>query len=924
MPITQTVNGLIVNETLDTSADYNTWSFSCSDYYYGGGRTLDTTNHAAGFAASFYDQASFDSCYFSKTLNLGTGTGRYAQLLVTSAGNYPTPEPGAPCVPFQVGSSAIIPSFTTPTDPYGPQGPFTLMGGTIPDALIGNQTCYLGMINGSNNGGGQCWMNNLTVCLNKYLTITGVTVGQKVSVYNSSATLVNSGTVTAGQTQVGVDVSTVQLPQSLYLVITASDGSSIVETTPLQTMCGGDVWAWTSPSAELGPVAGPSLSAFSSDFIIYAKNAPGPVKEALISLTLSYPSGAPVVGGILQFSTTVGTLSATSVKTNAQGFAAVSFESSQSGLAVVIVTTEGFIGVAAATAYIPIHVFAGMETPDSTRPFQVFIEGAEYAFTDGSYTRAADGVVGSFEVDIPAYLSTLVPLGLVSIYRFGVKEFAGVLTRIERTLSDNPTVKLKGSEAAWLLNARTIPLQAYTGTAGSILESLLADYPCGIIPGQISLPSTTINEFFISVQLLAGINSLMKTVTGEAYLGGTVALTQGQYRVNPNLTLDASASLGKVTSAVFAEATVSSGTYVLVSGSNVTEDISLIANSVHAKGNGITAVAQNPASILEYGLIESTDQQPAMIDQTTLDMIAEFDAVKDANAGLMVDLMVVDGYPAGTYGLYDFVAVNSPTLGLSGLYQVKQLTRSTLTSPYVTELQLGARIQEVWQLDEPIKNAANQLVGVLVAAGGTPTFPRALAFDAAAKASGTGSQTFSATLSHSQNVTILIFVNSGTFGVTGVTVGSTDATLLTENTGGEGFLFVYYLTRAAAGSETVTVTLTGGSSDEAGFVAVSIKNSTTNLIDANGVVAGASTTTPPSTVTIGNGTVGRMIAVGCSTLIATGPAVALDGQLVLAAAWSDSGMAVGLCLDNTGNGLTFNNSWSGGGFAASITVAVKP
>jgi hypothetical protein len=276
--------------------------------------------------------------------------------------------------------------------------------------------------------------------------------------------------------------------------------------------------------------------------------------------------------------------------------------------------------------------------------------------------------------------------------------------------------------------------------------------------------------------------------------------------------------------------------------------------------------------------------------------------------------------------VYDYVTVNSPTLGLNGLYQVKQITRSTLKNPYATELQLGARIPETWQLDEPIKNTMNQLAGVLVAPGGTPTYVAALAFDAAAQAHGTD-QTFSANLNHTQNVSILIFVSSGTHGVQSVTVGGTSATFLTENAGSEGYLFVYFVSRANAGSETVQVTLTGGTSDEAGFIAVSIKNSTTNVIDANGVEASSSTTASPTTVAIGNGTVGRMILVGAATLISSTPAITLDPQLVLALAWPDSALAVGLYLDDTGSGLTFSNSWNssvGGGYGASLVVAVKP
>jgi hypothetical protein len=968
MPITQLVNGLIVYEGLDTAADLATWTFGQWTTTYG--EIIWTTGPGISSYAAPGQSSSFNvgmnsmfaggvnnpwlaEVYLSKTLNLGSGHGRRVHVYVTTAGNVgPYGCLPATCYPFSTSVGVVIAGFTCAnvTSP----GAFQLVSGTIPDTTIGATVCYLAEIqyNGedlTDIRGGECWVDHLVICLNDNLTITGLTPGQKISVYNAAGTLLVSSTVAAAQNQLILALpATEPFPEQMYLQVYALDGQTLIETTPLTTICGGDVWAWSSPV--------PELQASAANFIIYAKNSAGPTKRTTISMTLLQGSGTPYVGAKLQLSATIGTLSATSVVTNNQGFASVSFSSGQSGLAVITVTTAGYVNVASATAYIPIHVFGGEEISDPTQPFQVYIEGVQYVFADGNYTRSADGVVGQFEVDIPVYLPTIVPLGLVSIYRLGVLDFRGILTRIERTLSDNPTVKLKGAEAAWLLNTRTVPLASFTGTPASILTSLLDEYPCGIMPGQISLTSAAINEFFVSVQLLAAVNATMKAVTGQRTVGTTVALTTGQYRLNPNLTLDANVALGNVTSAKFVEATIGNAC-ILMSGSNVATDTSLISNSVHAANSSkLTAQAQNSASILQYGLIETTDQEPSVTDLPTLSEIAEFDAVKDAAAGLMVDLLAIDTYPSGTYNLYDYVGVNSPTLGLSGLYQVKQITRSTLTNPYATELQLGARIPEIWQLDEPIKNTMNQLAGVLVAPGGAPPYPVVLplAVDATAWIAGSSS-TYTTNLTHGANVTILIFVISGAsvsggvytwYSVNSVTVGGANATFLTKNTGSPTFLLVYAITVAAAGTDTITVNLNGSPGGGGGFTAISIKNSTTNQIDANGVAAGAATAGSPGSsgnsfapVTIGNGTVGRMIVVATATVddySYPGPTlITLDGQLVLANAWPTSAngdltlLSVGVYLDNSGNGLTFNDAftnpyYSNEGWAASLAAAVKP
>jgi hypothetical protein len=291
-------------------------------------------------------------------------------------------------------------------------------------------------------------------------------------------------------------------------------------------------------------------------------------------------------------------------------------------------------------------------------------------------------------------------MGLVHIYRFGVLEFTGILTRIERTLSDAPTVRLKGVDVSWLLNTRAIDSAIYLEqTAQAILSSLLTNYSCGIAAGNLGSSSTDLSVVFDTTQLLAAIQQV---IGGAGY----------QYRVNPNLTLDYSNVFGVQSSAVFTEAAVA-GVNLIASSSTLVEDMSLLQNSMHVRGGTGTSVVrtlvQEAASILAVGLLEGSDLEPAVTDPTTLAAIGQYDATKNSAAGLIITLNLIDAYPSLTYNPYDSVTVNSPTLGLSGFYQVKQITRTTLTNPYVTQLQLGARAPEAWQLDEPVKQVLNQI-----------------------------------------------------------------------------------------------------------------------------------------------------------------------------------------------------------------------
>jgi hypothetical protein len=632
--------------------------------------------------------------YYTKTLNVGSGAGRRIHVwggAIYTGGSLPTYW----YYPIQTPGGVIVTG-------YG-GAPWFWLGSTLSadegNVVITASYAYLNAEEASEPGninGATC---GLIISTSDILTLTGFENGQMVQMYVSGS-LVATEYASGGKVEFDLQTicdtygggDTIGYPFSATFQIYAPDGVTLLDSTSAETVCGGDAWQWIPP-----PVAG--LYVASNEFIIYQGSSGSP-NSATITGTLLKVGGAGYSGKTLTFATTLGSLSASSGTTNSSGQATTTLTSTASGIAVVSVSWAGDSNVPATTVYVMVHVFAAPEAPNSALPFQFFCEGVQYVISDGSYSLGTDEVVQPFEVDVPAaaYVSSITPMGLVGIYRWGVLEFRGVLTRIESTLSDAPTVKLKGVDASWLLGTRVVDLAYYQATTEYTLSNLLSNFPCGITAGSIGTSGVTVAELYDTITLLAAIKQDIQGATGWGY------------RVNANLTLDYSDSFGVDSSAVFEEATAPSGAKVIASSTTLTEDMSLVQNSVHARSSGSNtrSVAQDTTSIAAVGLVEGADLQPSISDVTTLAAIAQTDVAKGSVAGAMIQLTVIDGYASGTYHPYDSVTVTSPTLGLSGYYVVKQITRD-LKNPYYAQLQLGARVPEAWQLDEPVKRIMTQL-----------------------------------------------------------------------------------------------------------------------------------------------------------------------------------------------------------------------
>jgi len=521
----------------------------------------------------------------------------------------------------------------------------------------GNQTVIIDLTTGTEHYYNQetQYLDHLLICISDTLTVTGLLPNQKISLFRSmdNAQVDSTKTVAGGATSVTFDLSAEEFPEDLYLKVTGIDGTTVIETTNSQSMCGGDSWAWTVP--ETIP-----LRIVSSQRIIYRTAATATPKTAYLTATLLQQNGDPYVGKTVTLDTSLGTLTSTSGVTDASGNVTTELTGLTHGPAVVhayfpgdtvvppstelikdlqaatwtvgtgwaapagtlnknadgtgtayptteltvhagstykvvitlsactvgscsytlggtagtttlssaatythyiTATTTGNLiftpsasnsrftisavsvkEILAADAYVTVHIFDEAEAPDASKKFQFYCEGIEYPALAGSYASNGEGVTEAFEVETDQWYNTAAFFGLVSIYRLGVKEFTGSLLGAKRTLSENPQVKLSGSDISYLLGLRLVDYELYTSkTPLEIVTSLLSKYPSGIEPGAITA-ATTVTIEFNSVSLLEAIMNICDLIGGV-------------YRVNSDFTLDLDTSFGEAQAVAFTEGT---------------------------------------------------------------------------------------------------------------------------------------------------------------------------------------------------------------------------------------------------------------------------------------------------------------------------------------------------------------------------------
>jgi hypothetical protein len=675
MPITRTVIGLRYEFPLDSLAELvqvapsgsdpnNNWSIDTANKMQGSGSLKYYCNNAFAFFA-YAVVGPLGAVQPGDRVHIwhySTDSNHAWQLKVQCIGQANCPQ----------GS---IPYWTTTVISQQSQESWTLKKGNIPSniAVGDNQYVYPSNIVAANYASVTDWVDHLVISASQYLTVTGLNPGQLVEVYRASdGTKIQSGTCASGQTQVVLDIDVEDYPEYMYLKVYATDGSTLIEVTANYIMCGGDTWQWTIPLGTLGII--------SNAYTIYRSGSSGSPQFATVTATLLTLAGAPYPNKTVYFWTSRGTVSPTSAVTDSNGHVQTTLTSTVQGIAVVKASWPGDASVPAAVAYATHHVLYDLEVGDATKKFQLFIEAIEYQYSKGSYVLASDPTPQQFSVEIPQWLDTITRRGIVSIYRYGVKDFSGILTTIERKFAESPTVTLSGLDSKSLLDTRVVTIKDYSAqTVAYIFNDLLTSFWCGVSLGSVASYPTTITQTFAD-------ESLCSAIAGLCDILGWV------YRVDMSLQLDLQPSFGALKPSV----EFTQGQNLFINDYKI--DDQKVCNSLRMRGAQALVSTQFDGASIEnddLGLLEDVTFQKSIGVQATLDIAAVAELAKRAGQNVAIQAEVLDQYSAGTWGLDDSVTLTVPEHGLSDVYKIVRIERD-MTDPNWAKVDFLTKINLEW------------------------------------------------------------------------------------------------------------------------------------------------------------------------------------------------------------------------------------
>lgn len=644
MPVSRTINGLIAELACD--------SFSAEVWVDGGVSEHwdDIVDKKEGYAAQKIKLIQGVS-------PSGTSTAFYRNANVPMAQGYrlhvwhkATVDASATWTwNFQV-SMSVAPWWQTLFTKTGAEA-WTMKAGNLPSDVETYpyiQGTY--SITGAYNKTGYDWMDHIVVSTTRYLTVTGLTPGQVVKIYRASDnTLLDTKTCAGGATQIVSDIDAQDYPLYLYFKVYATDGVTLIEITPNYRMCGGDTWAWVSPTG--------TLAIESSEFIIIRTAGSGTPKSATITATLTTPAGSPYPGATIYFTTSRGTVSPTSDVTDSNGEASTTLTSDTHGIAIVKANWPGDASVPAAVGFMMHHVFYTAEVGDTDKKFQLYVEGVELVYVDGSYSLSNQTEPQEWSAQIPEWQSTITRRGLVSIYRKGVKEYSGVLLKIGRLMSENSRVSLGGVDSKALLSDRVVTLKDYSAkTLAYIAADLLTSYTCGITLGALGDYPTSFSITFADQSLVDATTHLCDVI---GWL----------YRINSDNTLDIKPSFGATKSVTFEQGVN------FFQGSN-DEDYTQLSNTLRMRGNeDLVSTQVNASSIESLGLAEGVAFEKSITVQATLDMAAVAELDRRVAGAIQIGGQVLDTYDVGSWGVDDWITLTCTENELSGTYKVVNIRR---------------------------------------------------------------------------------------------------------------------------------------------------------------------------------------------------------------------------------------------------------
>jgi hypothetical protein len=405
---------------------------------------------------------------------------------------------------------------------------------------------------------------------------------------------------------------------------------------------------------------------------IYKTGAVANPKTQAITFTLKdLVTDLSIAGKLVTFSTSLGTVSPASDTTDENGEIDVALTSGASlGWAVVKAAFAGDASWCPCNGLIEVAVYDEADFGDSSKPYQVFIQGVPTAFSGGTYRKSTAFDMQDFSLILPDIDPTINAPFEVIIYRRGVKDFVGRISKPVRTITYNMTIPGKSNH--WKL-ARRVANKAYTAQdPHAIIDDILTRYPAGVSQGTIGTFGTPITHEFNYETDLAVIRKLLD-------------ITGWKARLNLDDSVDFEPDFGETQAVTFARKGKA--------GDLVREtDFGPLDTRTFLVGDPSTLVSDKDDATAQatYGLVEQAFFDKSATTQTVLD--SENQVILDSRkvpveriSGTVIDLE----YAADAYDIFDWVTVTDvDATGLSGIYRVVAIERD-LTNPGAARIELS-------------------------------------------------------------------------------------------------------------------------------------------------------------------------------------------------------------------------------------------
>jgi hypothetical protein len=397
---------------------------------------------------------------------------------------------------------------------------------------------------------------------------------------------------------------------------------------------------------------------------IYKQGAVATPKLVAITFTLKDLDDVPLVGKTIEFSTSLGSVSPSSAVTDENGQASTTLTSgNQIGWAVVKGYYDGVAGGGKSSTYIEVAIYEEADSGDSSKKYQVFVQGKPCKFVAGGYKRVVDFEPQDFTVEVDKVDTSLIGAFEVTIYRRGQKDYVGRVRKIRLTLDDH--MILRGVSNQWKLTRRLANKTYPAKDPKEIIEDMLARYPAGVSIGNISTYGTSMTLEFAYDNLLMVLRRILD-------------LTGYQARLNLDDSLDFAPYFGSSPSVSF-----------VTGDKNVRLEREIDYTSVDTRtfliGEPATLVSDKEDATTEatQGIIEEAFFDKNITDQTILDLQNQKILDTRKNAVERISGSVIDlAYAANAYGVFDQVTVTDEKTGLSGSYKVVALARDILDHGY--------------------------------------------------------------------------------------------------------------------------------------------------------------------------------------------------------------------------------------------------